>query len=83
MGVASPPFPCAVTPERSELDKICSGLRIIDGRVSEDFLFGELAVLPKPIRTVVCGPEAMNVAVESMLGNSPCAGSLLITVLEA
>jgi len=79
---ASPPFPGAVAPLKSQLDKACSGLRIVDGRVSEVLLFGELDGLPKPIRTVVCGPEAMNVAIEKMLVQSPCAASLQITVLE-
>lgn len=79
---ASPPFPCAAPPSKTQLDKACSGLRIIDGRISEELLFGELGHLPKPIRTVVCGPEAMNVAIEKMLVHSPCAASLQITVLE-
>jgi len=79
---ASPPFPGAAAPLKTQLDKACSGLRIVEGRVSEELLFGELDDLPKPIRTVVCGPEAMNVAIEKLLVHSPCAASLQITVLE-
>lgn len=79
----SPPFPTAGAPQRSELDKTCTGLKIVDGRISEDLLFGELAALPKPIRAVVCGPEAMNVSIEKMLLNSPCGPSISITVLQA